>query len=108
MPFAEVNGARLYYDEAGAGEAVVEHPERVWALVPVASGLSGFSFRAYDDEQVARAEAAEQAGDQAAAAGLWLEVWAPLGLDEPIRTLAHDRSPEEFSRLVLEFLDPVR
>ncbi len=66
------------------------YPERVWALMPVAAGLSGFRFRAYDDEQTARAEAAEAAGDLAAGADIWLEVWAPLGSEEPIRTIAHE------------------
>ncbi len=170
MPFAEVNGARLYYDEEGAGAAVVlihaglmdsrmwdrqvpalaeryrvirydarghgrsappaaphsqaedlralldelgieraalvglsmggrtaidlalAHPGRVSALVLLAPGLSGSRIGAYTDAQIARVDAAIRSGDLGPAAELWLEVWAPLGLDEPIRTIALDNA----------------
>jgi 3-oxoadipate enol-lactonase len=75
-------------------------PDRVWALVAAVPGLSGFSFRAYSDEQNERGEALWGARDLAGLADLWLEVWAPLGVDETLRTIAHDSAktfelPEE-------------
>src|SRR5205823_3036150 len=63
-----------------------------WALVAIASGLGGFSFGAYSDEQIARAEAAERAGDLSAGAELWLEVWAPLGSAGAIGRIARDNA----------------
>jgi 3-oxoadipate enol-lactonase len=76
------------------GKAAIDfalaRPERVWALVAVVPGLSGFSFRAYSDDQEARGEALWAKRDLPALADLWLEVWAPLGADEILRTIAHD------------------
>jgi 3-oxoadipate enol-lactonase len=65
-------------------------PDRVWALVAAVPGLSGFSFRAFSEEQNARGEAMWEARDLPGLADLWLEVWAPLGVDETLRTIAHD------------------
>jgi pimeloyl-ACP methyl ester carboxylesterase len=167
MPVADVNGARLWYDEAGSGEAVLllhgglgdsglwervapllaerfrtirtdlrfygrsagpaapwswqddaigvldelgieraavvglslggklaldialAHPDRLWAVAGVAPGLGGHRSAAYSEEQDARYEAAEAAGDLEAAMEIDLEVWAPLGADERIRELWH-------------------
>jgi pimeloyl-ACP methyl ester carboxylesterase len=80
-------------------------PDRVWALVAAVPGLSGFSFRAYSDEQEARGEAMWEARDLAGLADLWLEVWAPLGVDDTLRTIAHDcaktfEAPEEVNPAV--------
>jgi 3-oxoadipate enol-lactonase len=76
------------------GKAAIDYtlarPDRVWALVAAAPGLSGFSFRAYSNEQNARGEALWEARDLAGLADLWLEVWAPLGADETLRGIAHD------------------
>jgi 3-oxoadipate enol-lactonase len=76
------------------GKAAIDYalarPDRIWALVAAAPGLSGFSFRAYSDEQNARGEALWEARDLAALADLWLEVWASNGADETLRTIAHD------------------
>src|SRR3954471_6999040 len=44
-------------------DAALAQPERVSALVAVGAAMSGFSFRAYSDDQAARAEAAWEAGD---------------------------------------------
>jgi len=165
MPVVDVNGARLWYDEAGSGEAVLllhgglgdsglwepvapllaerfrtirtdlrffgsstgpampwswhddivgvldeldiaraalvglsfggklaldialAHPERLWAVVGVAPGLGGHDGEAYSEEQGARYEAAEAAGDLDAAMEIDFEVWAPLGADDRIRQL---------------------
>jgi pimeloyl-ACP methyl ester carboxylesterase len=83
---------------ATAIDAALEHPERAWALVPVAPGLSGFEAT---PEEEARwrswgeaIEAAIAAGDLERAQDLQLEIWAPLGTDDPaggrIREIAFD------------------
>jgi 3-oxoadipate enol-lactonase len=74
-------GGRLALDIALA------HPERLWAVAGVAPGLAGHSADAYSEEQDARYEAAEAAGDLEAAMEIDFEVWAPLGADERIRQL---------------------
>jgi 3-oxoadipate enol-lactonase len=98
-----IERAALVGCSMGGGAEVdyaLSHPERVAALVAVATGLSGSSFRAYSDEQEARGEAAWNAGDLETLAELWLEVWAPLGVDERLRAIAHESAktfamPEE-------------
>jgi 3-oxoadipate enol-lactonase len=74
-------GGKLAFDIALA------HPERLWAVAGVAPGLGGHSTAAYSDEQESRYEAADAAGDLAAAMEIDLEVWAPLGADDRIRQL---------------------
>jgi pimeloyl-ACP methyl ester carboxylesterase len=60
------------------------HPERVWALVPVASGLQGFPW---DEEELGPVfepiQRAVEAGDLQRAVDLAMHVWAPLGTDDP-------------------------
>ena len=71
------------------------HPDRVWALVPVASGISGFDW---SDEVWGPIwepiEAAASAGDLERATDLSLRIWAPLGTDDEagatIRRIALD------------------
>jgi pimeloyl-ACP methyl ester carboxylesterase len=70
-------------------DVALAHPERLWAVAGVAPGLGGHSSEAYSEEQEARYEAAEAAGDLEAAMEIDLEVWAPLGADERIRQLWH-------------------
>jgi pimeloyl-ACP methyl ester carboxylesterase len=74
-------GGRIAIDVA------LEHPERLWALAVVASGLSGHDGAAYTAEQEARYEGAEAAGDLEAMAAVDFEVWAPLGADDRVRAL---------------------
>jgi pimeloyl-ACP methyl ester carboxylesterase len=64
-------------------------PERLWAVVGVAPGLSGHDGAAYTEEQDAAYEAALAAGDLEAAMEVDLAVWAPLGADDRIRRLWH-------------------
>jgi 3-oxoadipate enol-lactonase len=68
-------------------EFSLEHPERVWALVLVASALPGFEPTEEEEEWDAQVEgpieAAVEAGDLARAQELELEVWASLGTDDP-------------------------
>jgi 3-oxoadipate enol-lactonase len=68
-------------------DIALAHPERLWAVAGVAPGLGGHSGGAYSEEQDARYEAAEAAGDLDAAMEIDLEVWAPLGADDRIRQL---------------------
>jgi 3-oxoadipate enol-lactonase len=74
-------GGRIAFDVA------VAHPERLWALVGVAPGLAGHDGAPYTEEQGARYEAAEAAGDLDAAMDVDFEVWAPLGADDRLRQL---------------------
>jgi pimeloyl-ACP methyl ester carboxylesterase len=93
----------------------LEHPERVWALVPVASGLNG--FEALDEEEdwweqrAGPIEAAIEAGDLERAEDLRLEIWAPLGVEDEagakIRQIAFDNLHEiTMDESSLEELDP--
>jgi pimeloyl-ACP methyl ester carboxylesterase len=68
-------------------DVALARPERVWALAHVAGGLGGHDGAAYSEEQEARYEAAEAAGDLDAAMEIDLEVWAPLGADDRLREL---------------------
>jgi 3-oxoadipate enol-lactonase len=69
-------------------QAALARPERVSALVLVASGLAG---RPLDidvtSEQEARWDAAEAKGDLAELAAIDLEIWAPMGVDEELRAM---------------------
>jgi 3-oxoadipate enol-lactonase len=71
----------------------LEHPERVWALVTVNSGLSGFEWSDEKWEPIWEPiEAALEAGDLELATDLSLGIWAPLGTTDEagarIRALA--------------------
>jgi len=68
-------------------DVALAHPERLWAVAGVAPGLGGHAAGAYSEEQDARYEAAEAAGDLEAAMEIDFEVWAPLGSDDRIRRL---------------------
>jgi 3-oxoadipate enol-lactonase len=83
-------------------DATLEHPERVWALVPAAAGLSGFESSQEEDDwwddAVAPVESAIEAGNLETAQLLRLRIWAPLGVDDPggrrIRDIAFDNLHE--------------
>jgi pimeloyl-ACP methyl ester carboxylesterase len=73
----------------GGGVAIdfaLEHPDRVWALVPIAAGLGG--FEAFEEEEDwweaanAPVEEALGAGDLERAEDARLAIWAPLGTDD--------------------------
>jgi 3-oxoadipate enol-lactonase len=80
----------------------LEHPDRVAALVAVASGLGG--FEALEEEEdwweavSAPIDAAIEAGDLERAEELRLQIWAPLGTDDAagklIRGIAFDNIHE--------------
>ena len=78
------------------------HPEQVWALVAVATGLGGFEATEEEEEwwaeRDAPIEAAIEAGDLERAQELRLEIWAPLGTSDErgakIRQIAFDNIHE--------------
>lgn len=81
---------------------VLVHPEQVWGLVPVATGLGGFEATEEEEEwwaeRDAPIEAAIEAGDLERAQDLRLEIWAPLGTSDErgakIRQIAFDNIHE--------------
>lgn len=51
------------------------YPDRVSALIPVASALGGFVFNAWSKEQAAAIESAEQKGDFARISEIEMQIW---------------------------------
>jgi 3-oxoadipate enol-lactonase len=68
-------------------DVALAHPDRVWALVHVAAGVSGLPIDVYSDEQTAAYEQAEADGDLDAMMAIDLAVWAPLGAGDDFREL---------------------
>jgi 3-oxoadipate enol-lactonase len=69
-------------------QAAIERPERVSALVLAVSGLAGRPLNVEGTpEQEVRWERAEAAGDVTELAELDLEIWAPMGVDDELRTM---------------------
>jgi 3-oxoadipate enol-lactonase len=69
-------------------QAALERPERVSALVLVASGLAGRPLEIEGTpEQEARWEAADASGDLAELTAIDMEIWAPLGVDDELRAM---------------------
>ncbi|HEU5244979.1 MAG TPA: alpha/beta hydrolase [Gaiellaceae bacterium] len=66
-------------------DVALAQPQRLWAVVGVAPGLSGHDGAAYTAEHEARWEAADDKLE--AEMEIDFEVWAPLGADERIRRL---------------------
>lgn len=97
-------------------DATLEHPDRVWALVPVASGPGGFEATEQEEdwwaEAVAPIDEAIEAGDLERAQDLRLSrLWAPLGTDDEagaaIRRIAFDNLHEiTMDESAAEELDP--
>jgi pimeloyl-ACP methyl ester carboxylesterase len=97
-------------------DATLEHPARVWALVPVASAVGGAESLQEEDDWYADVTApideAMEAGDHERARTLELELlWAPLGLDDDagrkIRDIAFDNLHElTMDESLAERLDP--
>jgi 3-oxoadipate enol-lactonase len=118
MDAAGVGRAALVGCSMGGGielDVVLAHPDRVRALVVVASCVGG--FEATDDEErwweakTAGIEEALGAGDIARAQEIRLSIWAPLGLDDPagrrIRDIAFDNIHElTMEESAAEELDP--
>jgi 3-oxoadipate enol-lactonase len=68
-------------------DVTLAHPNRVWALVHVAAGVTGMPANPYTDEQDAEFEGAIERGDLDTAMEIDLAVWAPLGADDELREL---------------------
>jgi 3-oxoadipate enol-lactonase len=88
---AEVDRAALVGTSQGgriAIQAALQRPERVSALVVIASGLAGHPLQIEGTpEQEARWEAAEARDDFAELAEIDMEIWAPLGADDELRAM---------------------
>jgi 3-oxoadipate enol-lactonase len=102
---AEVTQTALVGCSMGGGielDFALVHPERVWAIVAVASGLGGFESTEEEDEwwaeRDAPIEALIEAGRLEEAQELRLRIWAPLGTDDElgarIRAIAFDNLHE--------------
>ena len=96
-------------------DATLTSPERVWALVTVAAGLGGFDENpdeeAWWDDRAAPIEAAVRSGELERAQDLLLEIWAPLGVEDPagarVRSIARDNIHElTMDESAAESLDP--
>ena len=86
----EIERAAVVGLSMGGGVAldvVLAHPERAWALVHVAAGVSGMPVDPYTPEQTAAFEDAETRGDHEAMMAIDFAVWAPLGAHAEIREL---------------------
>jgi 3-oxoadipate enol-lactonase len=68
-------------------DVTLAHPDRVWALVHVAAGVSGLPVDPYSAEQTAAYEAAEARNDLDTMMEIDFAVWAPLGADDELREL---------------------
>jgi 3-oxoadipate enol-lactonase len=88
---AGVEQAALVGASRGGGIALgtaLDRPERVSALVIVVSALPGQPLNVeWTPEQIARWELAEESEDYNEMAELDMEVWAPLGVDDALRTM---------------------
>jgi pimeloyl-ACP methyl ester carboxylesterase len=69
-------------------QTALEAPNRVSALVLVASGLAGRPLNIeVTPEQEARWDAAEARGDLGELAAIDMEIWAPMGADDELRAM---------------------
>jgi len=88
----EVERAAVVGLSLGGGIALdiaLEHPDRVWALVHVAAGVSRMPVDVYTAEQTQAFEQAEETGDLTTMMEIDFAVWAPLGADETMRAIWH-------------------
>lgn len=107
-PYSPVDDLVSVLDEAGvdraalvglsrggriALSAALEAPDRISALVLVASALPGHPLRIEGTpEQEARWAAAEERGDLDELVELDLELWAPAGVDDELRTIFRENA----------------
>jgi 3-oxoadipate enol-lactonase len=85
-----VDRAALVGLSAGAGlelDLAVARPDRVWAVVHIAGGVSGMPVNPYTDKQEADYDAAEARGDLETMMNVDFAVWAPLGAEDYFREL---------------------
>ena len=74
------------------------HPDRVWALVLVVSGLRGYQAKAQQvtDEQMAEWQAAFKARDVERITDVSLDIWARLVVTDEIRRLCLENAESFF------------
>lgn len=85
----------------------VERPERVERLVLVAAALPGVPMEINETpEQEARWEEAEASGDLETLMEIDLEVWAPLGADDELRTIFRENAEPSNADDAAVFPDP--
>ncbi len=101
MDGLDITSAGLVGCSMGGGIGIdfaLEHPDRVWALVPVAAGLGGFEPLEEEEDWWAAATApvdeALEAGDLERAEDARLAIWLPLG--------AHDQAGARIRELAFE------
>jgi pimeloyl-ACP methyl ester carboxylesterase len=101
MDALDITSAALVGCSMGGGigiDFVLEHADRVWALVPVAAGLGGFEPLEEEEDWWAAATApvdeALEAGDLERAEDARLAIWSPLG--------AHDQAGARIRELAFE------
>ena len=92
-------GARIAIDFA------IRYPERVEKLVAVAPGISGYERWSLPRERVAPFLTALKDGDRDAAAGAWLDIWAPV-TKERLLDLGRDNAESLFTQEALKELAP--
>jgi len=95
-------------------DATLTEPSRVWALIPVAAGVSGFEASSEEEDwwedAMTEAHSAYDAGDMASAQAGRLRIWAPMGTDDEagaaIRRIAmdnlHELTMDESSEVALD------
>jgi 3-oxoadipate enol-lactonase len=86
----DIERAALVGLSLGGGLALdvaLAHPDRTWALVHVAAGVTGMPVAPYTDEQESAYEAAEGSGDLDTMMEIDFAVWAPLGAGDTMREL---------------------
>ncbi len=129
-PYSSVRDMLAVLDAAGVAQTALvgcsmggaiaidftlEQPDRVWALMTAASAPGGFEALEEEEdwwaERAAPIEAAIEAGDLERAQELRLQIWAPLGIDDPagrlIRQIAFDNLHElTMDESAEEELDP--
>jgi 3-oxoadipate enol-lactonase len=85
---------------------ILEHPERVWAVVLAAPALGGFEPTEEEEEWDANAygpvEEAVEAGDLQRALDLELGIWAPLGTEDERGRLIRDIAFDNIHQLTMD------
>jgi pimeloyl-ACP methyl ester carboxylesterase len=110
--------AALVGNSIGGGiavDAALTHPDRADALVLVSSALGGLEPTpdedAWFEDRMKGIEAAIEAGDMEAARRIQMNVWAPLGIDDPTGRAIFELAMENIHELTMdesgaEELDP--
>lgn len=104
----DVERAHLVGLSGGARIAIdfsIRYPERAEKLVAVAPGISGYERWSLPEERVRPLLTALEDRDRDAAAGAWLDIWAPV-TKERLLDLGRDNADSLFALEALEELEP--